>query len=42
MHLQLYDVKQRGNLKKVDIKNYQPQVIITMQLLYRELVPPST
>jgi|GEM_PF-6353611 len=42
MHLHLYDIKQHGNLKKVDIKIYQPQVIIAMQLLYRELASLST
>jgi hypothetical protein len=42
MGLHLYNIKQHGNLKKVDIKSDRLQVIIAMQLLYRRLPSPST
>jgi hypothetical protein len=42
MHLRAHNITQHGNLKKVDIKSYQLQAIIAMQLLYRELASPST
>ena len=42
LHFCSHNIKQHGNLNKVDIKSYRPHAIIVMRLLYRELASSST